>query len=71
MRDHGMEIQRHSLAANADDDPMAFRILGDQLGLVRFFLNGYNFWFAHADSIRSLHGTNASLGMRLHTNAEP
>ena len=43
VREACVEIQRHPLTANADDDPMTFRIVRDQLRLACFFLNGYYF----------------------------
>jgi hypothetical protein len=43
-----MEIVSYSLAANADNDALNFRIPGDQLGQIVCSLNGYYFrWFRH------------------------
>jgi hypothetical protein len=48
-RETRVKIHRHPLTADADDDPVTFRIVRDQLRLVRFFLNGYYFGcFGHA-----------------------
>ena len=40
-REARVEVHRHPLTANADDDPVTFRIVRDKLRLVCFFLNGY------------------------------
>ena len=48
VRNAGMEIQCHPLIPDAYDDSPTFRIPRNQLGLVRFFLNGYDLWcFGH------------------------